>query len=154
MMSSSLLLGLDLVDGTPVLDVKPYVPCDSVPLDSKTHLSGSYAQCLQTKTLGVPSWIVDEDIRKRPVEFTDEARTAVEDILRDEYMRFCENAEEAFNLISQVNIHIKYNDDFVLTYIICDYLIGSSSRYPRSSSRSRSTHRQHKHKYKYKYTIV
>eukprot|EP00339_Tiarina_fusa_P017671 CAMPEP_0117077896 /NCGR_PEP_ID=MMETSP0472-20121206/54909_1 /TAXON_ID=693140 ORGANISM="Tiarina fusus, Strain LIS" /NCGR_SAMPLE_ID=MMETSP0472 /ASSEMBLY_ACC=CAM_ASM_000603 /LENGTH=395 /DNA_ID=CAMNT_0004804389 /DNA_START=75 /DNA_END=1262 /DNA_ORIENTATION=- len=57
--------GLDLVDGTPVLDIKPYVPVyDSVDGDVR-----------------LPHWVAGGLATKRRVEITDQARTELVDIL-------------------------------------------------------------------------
>ncbi|ETW03252.1 hypothetical protein H310_05648 [Aphanomyces invadans] len=53
--------GHDLVDGTPVLDIKPYVPYDNVP------------------SLVCPAWVADpHDIVPRPVAFTTQAQADLE----------------------------------------------------------------------------
>lgn len=54
------LNGVDLLDGTPVLDIKPYIPySDSIP-DAKT------------------GWVGDQEIHRIPVEFSEEARSFCE----------------------------------------------------------------------------
>ena len=60
--------GLDLVDGTPVLDIKPYVPhYDSVPEDQ----------------LRLPSWVSEGLATRRPVNIEAEALHALENILTE-----------------------------------------------------------------------
>lgn len=60
--------GLDLVDGTPVLDIKPYVPIyDSVPTDVK-----------------LPSWVAGGLATKRNVVISETARTEFEKIVENE----------------------------------------------------------------------
>ena len=60
--------GLDLVDGTPVLDIKPYVPhYDSVPEDQ----------------LRLPSWVSGGLATRRPVNIESEALHALENILKE-----------------------------------------------------------------------
>lgn len=55
------LRGLDLVDGTPVYDMKPYVPCDRIPLPLK-----------------VPSWVLsDNDDELTQVHWTPAARDQI-----------------------------------------------------------------------------
>ena len=59
--------GLDLVDGTPVLDIKPYVPhYDSVP----------------STNLQLPSWVSGGLATKRPVQVKDTAQKQLLDILK------------------------------------------------------------------------
>jgi tRNA (adenine37-N6)-methyltransferase len=60
--------GLDLVDGTPVVDIKPYVPnYDSVPADQ----------------LKVPSWVSDGLDTRRPVNIESHALQQLEQILTE-----------------------------------------------------------------------
>jgi len=60
--------GLDLVDGTPVVDIKPYVPhYDSVPADQLT----------------LPSWVSGGLATRRPVNIEAQALHALEDILTE-----------------------------------------------------------------------
>ena len=60
--------GLDLVDGTPVVDIKPYVPnYDSVPVDQ----------------LKVPSWVSDGLDTRRPVNIESRALQQLEQILTE-----------------------------------------------------------------------
>lgn len=94
--------GVDLVNGTPILDIKPYVPCDSVPLDAIAHLSGSYAACLNTRPLVVPSWIVDEDVPYRTVTYDQAALLALSDLALDRALRHCDDASHAQEFITQV----------------------------------------------------
>jgi tRNA-Thr(GGU) m(6)t(6)A37 methyltransferase TsaA len=58
--------GSDLVDGTPVLDIKPYVPTyDAVPSD----------------VCSVPVWVADGLSTTRPVQFTNSADNELRDIV-------------------------------------------------------------------------
>jgi tRNA (adenine37-N6)-methyltransferase len=58
--------GSDLVDGTPVLDIKPYVPTyDAVPSDVCT----------------VPDWVADGLSTARPVQFTESAENELHNIV-------------------------------------------------------------------------
>ena len=60
--------GLDLVDGTPVLDIKPFVPV----YDSVRELDGKAV---------VPSWVEDGLATQRPVIFLDSAKSDLRAIL-------------------------------------------------------------------------
>jgi tRNA-Thr(GGU) m(6)t(6)A37 methyltransferase TsaA len=91
---------VDFVDGTPVLDVKPYIPYDVVPMESVSVVSGqvqgqgglegiqSYlpmacaadGTALQNTTLRVPDWIREADVPMRSVEFTAEASNSLHSI--------------------------------------------------------------------------
>lgn len=63
------LSAVDLVDGTPLLDIKPYLPFDAVP----------------TQQLRVPSWIQNNtDYVPRPVRFSKAAAEGVRRAIREE----------------------------------------------------------------------
>ena len=61
------LLGLDLVDGTPVYDLKPYIPSDIVTTTTTTGGTG----------IRTPGWVSDTDDELSAVEWTEEARESV-----------------------------------------------------------------------------
>ncbi len=63
------LLGLDLVDGTPVYDIKPYLPFDGVAIGNFDEKASKVNQEVQLRT---PSWVV-EDGELSSVEWTDDA---------------------------------------------------------------------------------
>ena len=96
---------IDFVDGTPVLDVKPYIPYDVVKLPNDAHFASSQkaaekilcndqhalgqylpmartveGEDLQTNVLKVPDWIREPDVPMRLVQFTDEAVAAINDL--------------------------------------------------------------------------
>ena len=104
--------GIDLCDGTPVLDVKPYIPYDIVMMDeNKTSIelpmsvysSMSGYQPKQTmRRLTVPSWIVDSDIQLNPVCFDTIALDTLTHMETAKQFIHCRTAEEANELITQV----------------------------------------------------
>ncbi|GKY91557.1 hypothetical protein MPSEU_000127600 [Mayamaea pseudoterrestris] len=61
--------GIDLVDGTPVLDIKPYVPTYDAPTD------GEY---------NVPSWVSQGLTTKRPVSISEQAKEQLDSILQND----------------------------------------------------------------------
>ncbi|GAX11308.1 hypothetical protein FisN_15Lh237 [Fistulifera solaris] len=67
------LSGLDLVDGTPVLDIKPYVAAYDSPIDEVAR---------------VPSWVSGGLATKRPVELSDTARDSLRRILKEGKTKF------------------------------------------------------------------
>lgn len=96
--------GLDLVHGTPVLDVKPYIPYDLVPsniaLPMATDASG--APLLRgARELSVPSWIYESDILLRDVLFSPEAEAQLSDVAEESCV-FCDSAAQAKELVEQV----------------------------------------------------
>jgi len=96
--------GLDLVDKTPVLDVKPYIPYDLVPshiaLPMATNASG--APLLRgARELSVPSWIYESDILLRDVVFSPEASAQLS-AAAEQSCVFCDSAVQARELIEQV----------------------------------------------------
>ncbi len=103
------LLGLDLVDGTPVYDIKPYLPFDGVVgVDEKANNENKEVQ------LRTPSWVV-EDGELSSVQWTDGARESLRQyradgllepfyppIARANTMQNGDNNDEAMQAISEV----------------------------------------------------
>ena len=91
---------LDMVHGTPVIDIKPYIPYDiipsSIPLPMLTYAKNKY------QSLKVPSWIFDSDIVLRVVTFTDSSMHELEEICSRKELMFYDNPEEIVQLIEQV----------------------------------------------------
>lgn len=81
--------------------VKPYIPIDTIPLDS-SQLRGAYMQCLHARKLVVPSWIIDEDIKLRPVRIEHVAMSRIEELAFDGVFRSCSEPADAMTLITQV----------------------------------------------------
>lgn len=75
--------GHDLVDGTPVLDVKPYTFADCVP----SHTS--------------PEWVSDAVDLARAVKFTESAAQALDEVVRLGRSRFYDNASDLRAAITQ-----------------------------------------------------
>ncbi|OQS03318.1 hypothetical protein THRCLA_04387, partial [Thraustotheca clavata] len=77
--------GHDLVHGTPILDVKPYVPYDKV------------------DDLVCPEWVMERhDIVPRPVEFSPEALVQLEQVIDRQQLEFYTSLEELRNAIAQI----------------------------------------------------
>ncbi|CAH0480264.1 unnamed protein product [Peronospora belbahrii] len=77
--------GHDLVNGTPVLDVKPYVPADNV-LD---HI--------------IPDWVAaDTDVIARPVEFMPEATVSLTELVNANLSSFYSNVVDLKTAIEQM----------------------------------------------------
>ncbi|RLN66941.1 hypothetical protein BBJ28_00004631 [Nothophytophthora sp. Chile5] len=77
--------GHDLVNGTPVLDVKPYVPADFVP----EHM--------------VPEWVSAEtDVVSRPVEFTPEATATLTELVDAKVSAFYTSVSDIQAAIEQM----------------------------------------------------
>lgn len=71
--------GLDLVDGTPVLDIKPYVPhYDSIGYEPSTLVS-DVSLPVQT-----PEWVSEGLGKRRSVSFSNEARNDLRKIIYDD----------------------------------------------------------------------
>jgi tRNA-Thr(GGU) m(6)t(6)A37 methyltransferase TsaA len=97
------LTGIDMVDGTPVLDVKPYIPYDAVPSDLPLPMAvDSKGRPLLSTKLAVPAWIVDADVDMTPVSFAPAALSSLRGIALDRELEHCDSAEEAAELITQV----------------------------------------------------
>jgi tRNA (adenine37-N6)-methyltransferase len=78
--------GLDLVDGTPVLDIKPYVPhYDSVPEPSSvaTSMSPVSLSISGSPVCSIPDWVSQGLSAKRTVQITENARQHLISILQN-----------------------------------------------------------------------
>lgn len=77
--------GLDLVDGTPVLDIKPYVPVyDSVNDDGGSGASSPYNNNTTISAPTVPTW-VDGGLKTfRAVQVSEDAEKQLRDILAED----------------------------------------------------------------------
>jgi tRNA-Thr(GGU) m(6)t(6)A37 methyltransferase TsaA len=64
------ICGIDMLHGTPIVDIKPYIPYDIVPstytLPMRTLANGTP---LPMQSLRVPNWVVDSDIPMLSVQF-------------------------------------------------------------------------------------
>jgi tRNA (adenine37-N6)-methyltransferase len=77
--------GLDLVDGTPVLDIKPYVPhYDSVPVSpsATTNLSSLPLSATTSTPCSIPDWVSQGLSAQRTVHITENARQHLISILQ------------------------------------------------------------------------
>ena len=92
------LIGNDMVDGTPVLDVKPYHPSDSIALDERVQSHAIYCK----SKLRVPDWVVDGGIDIRPVYFPPECIQSLILIFSKKQLRFCDSVSHARQLITEV----------------------------------------------------
>jgi tRNA-Thr(GGU) m(6)t(6)A37 methyltransferase TsaA len=95
--------GIDFVNGTEILDIKPYIPYDvinsDIPLPMATSANGSLLQ--QTK-LSVPNWIYESDIDMKEVRFTKESLDSLDGIIkRETNKRFFKTSNDAIELITQ-----------------------------------------------------
>lgn len=84
------ILCCDMVDGTPVLDIKPYIPYDIIPSDLKLPmLTASNGLPLNQKKLVVPGWIVEADIPMVPVRILPAAQEQMRLIHEGGGLRMC-----------------------------------------------------------------
>ena len=114
--------GIDMVNETPILDIKPYIPYDIIPsnislpmmkglneLDEKDEEDGSRGmEQAEHKQLGrmleVPVWITESEIKMRPVHFSNNAEENIakaHDQIKSS-KRFCQTQESTKRLITQV----------------------------------------------------
>ena len=111
--------GIDMVDGTPVLDIKPYIPYDSIQLESREgddpsasfplpmSVAASFDGSIhKERKLKVPSWIIDSDIPLHPVTFDVSAIESLNDLVLDRMLSHSSTSIEALDLITQVLLQI------------------------------------------------
>lgn len=91
---------LDMVHGTPVIDIKPYIPYDIIPCTISLPMLALVKD--EIHTLQVPSWIFDSDIVLRKVMFTESAVQDLDTICSQQKLSFYENSNQAMRLIEQV----------------------------------------------------
>lgn len=97
------IAGLDMVDGTPVIDVKPYIPYDAIPSDIPLPMArDANGETLLRTKLRVPEWIYESDIDMKVVRLEPVAAASLEDIAQSGCLRFCNSYLEAIELITQV----------------------------------------------------
>ena len=98
-------MSVDMVDGTPVLDVKPYIPYDIVPHDKVIEMA-AVDECtglpLQVASLSVPSWIYEADVPLRRVDFSSCAQQTLALMQDSRKYRHCTGKEDAMRLIREV----------------------------------------------------
>lgn len=93
--------GIDLVDGTPVMDIKPYVPTYDSPLFLEQKVS-------------VPTWIEDGLEKRRPVKFSLDSEKQLQSIMVDQekyndidfYGNDDESYQEALDNITQCIVQV------------------------------------------------
>jgi tRNA-Thr(GGU) m(6)t(6)A37 methyltransferase TsaA len=91
---------LDMVDGTPVLDIKPYIPYDIIPFSNPLPMLTFSNDNIQE--LKVPSWIHDSDIILRPVQLTDDALESLSSLCAEGRLSHARTLLAARRLIEQV----------------------------------------------------
>lgn len=92
------LSGADLMDGTPILDIKPYLPH----VDSHAEALGSFTE--KTKEYFIPVEIPDELLEKIPAD----RREALKKVLEQDPRPSYQNSEERIYGLSFAGMEIKF----------------------------------------------
>ena len=92
------LSGADLMDGTPILDIKPYLPH----VDSHAEALGSFTE--KTKEYFIPVEIPDELLKKIPAD----RREALKKVLEQDPRPSYQNSEERVYGLSFAGMEIKF----------------------------------------------
>ena len=92
------LSGADLMDGTPILDIKPYLPH----VDSHVEALGSFTE--KTKEYFIPVEIPDELLEKVPADH----RAALKKVLEQDPRPSYQNSEERVYGLSFAGMEIKF----------------------------------------------
>jgi tRNA (adenine37-N6)-methyltransferase len=92
------LSGADLMDGTPILDIKPYLPH----VDSHAEALGSFTE--KTKEYFIPVEIPDELLEKIPADRRETLKKVLEQDPRPSY----QNSEERIYGLSFAGMEIKF----------------------------------------------
>lgn len=93
------IIGVDMVDGTPVLDIKPYIPYDIITSDIPLPVTRSLSSITK---LRVPEWVYEYDIKIKPVIFSEVALNSLMDIHTQKHQKFCQDYDQAIQFITQV----------------------------------------------------
>lgn len=99
------IMSVDMVDGTPVLDVKPYIPYDIVPHDELIEMAAvdeDTGMPLPLSTLRVPAWIYEADVPLRPVQFSEKADVAFTQLHENKKFQHCRDKADAMRLVREV----------------------------------------------------
>eukprot|EP00761_Pharyngomonas_kirbyi_P014790 gb/GECH01014820.1/.p1 GENE.gb/GECH01014820.1/~~gb/GECH01014820.1/.p1 ORF type:complete len:472 (+),score=149.14 gb/GECH01014820.1/:1-1416(+) len=78
--------GMDLLDGTPILDIKPFVP--------------SYDN-VKTNELKLPNWVTEHD-HVKTVDFTSESLQQIQNLISENKLDLCDEYEQAKECVRQV----------------------------------------------------
>eukprot|EP01036_Dinobryon_divergens_P025278 gene25278-33808_t len=94
---------VDMVDGTPILDVKPYIPYDVIPSD---YVVPAFPN-VPRRSLRVPEWVVEADataLAEREVTFSEAALYVMHSYIDTEHnsAKQIESVQEMQQLVSQV----------------------------------------------------
>lgn len=96
------LRGLDLVDDTPVYDIKPYVPWDRVESLEPSPLMGANMDlAVMMKHMTTPTWVSARDDELPRVEWTEQASESLM-MHSDELKLLYENSTEAMAAMSEI----------------------------------------------------
>jgi len=94
---------IDLVDGTVVVDIKPYIPYDNIPCDLPLPMAiGEDGKPLIQTTLKVPQWIYESEIELFPVRFNELAMNNLKIFIENKELKFYSDEKEIIDLITQV----------------------------------------------------
>ena len=92
--------GMDMIKGTPILDVKPYIPYDIIPSSIKLPMIESKSN--QSTELKVPAWIFEQDIPLRKIIFDPHAFKSLENVVKNKYLTQDYSVDDFVNLITQI----------------------------------------------------
>lgn len=90
---------IDFVDGTIVLDVKPYIPYDIIPSDLPLCMIPDGVKLSQLK---VPSWIYESDIQMKQVKISDSAKYALQELCDDRILKHFNRYDDVEDFLIQV----------------------------------------------------
>jgi hypothetical protein len=101
------IMSVDMVDGTPVLDVKPYIPYDIVNLPDNERIEMAVVDeetglPLPPPLLRVPRWIFEADVPLRPVQFSEAALNTLSLLQDSKKFQHCKDKEDAMRLVREV----------------------------------------------------
>ncbi|GAB6018411.1 hypothetical protein CHUAL_000126 [Chamberlinius hualienensis] len=81
------LSGIDMIDGTPILDIKPYIPCYDDPNKQEPSSSSSSSEPQETEIeepVSVAQWIQSPEVEKLNVRFTPTAENQISSLIESD----------------------------------------------------------------------
>lgn len=105
--------GIDMVNGTPIVDIKPYHHLESLDMNSVKY----------------PNWILNADkdveIQRNKVEFSEQSLNSLKQYVDEDLLDFYHSYEEIFDLIKdllEIDPHSKYTKTKIGTLVYAFYV--------------------------------
>ena len=85
--------GCDLISGTPIIDIKPYILCDYVP------------NYIEPDSINLKKLIPLCQVLINKVEISEDAKKDITNLINNKLLKFYDNTEEVLKLINSILSH-------------------------------------------------